>query len=91
MFILVLKDYDDDGAFSIIKKDGTRVLCIFEEEDDALRYIGLLEAEGYPSLDIIEADSELISITCETLGYNYCVITSNDFVLPPNTSRIEFI
>ena len=35
MFILAVKGYEEDGAFSIENDDGDRVLLMFEEEDDA--------------------------------------------------------
>ena len=33
MFILAVKGYEEDGAFSIENDDGDRVLLMFEEED----------------------------------------------------------
>ena len=35
MFILAVKGFEEDGAFSIENDDGDRVLLMFEEEDDA--------------------------------------------------------
>ena len=39
MFILTIKDKANDGAYAVEKKDGTRILQIFEEQDDAERYV----------------------------------------------------
>jgi hypothetical protein len=34
-------------------------------------------------MTVIEVDHELSVKTCEMYGYNYVVINSNDFVIPP--------
>ena len=41
MFILAVKGFEEDGAFSIENDDGDKVLLMFEEEDDADRYADL--------------------------------------------------
>ena len=91
MYILVVKGFEDDGAYSVIQENGTRVLYLFEDEDDALRYIGLLEADGYPDMDTIEVESDLATMACENFGYSYCVVTKNDFVVPPEMNKTEMI
>ena len=35
MFVLTLKDQQDDGAYAVQDKHGHKVLFLFEEEDDA--------------------------------------------------------
>ena len=35
MFILAVKGFEEDGAFSLENDDGDKVLLMFEEEDDA--------------------------------------------------------
>ena len=48
MYILAIKENEDEGAYAVMDDDGEKALYIFEEEDDAQRYAGLLEAEDYP-------------------------------------------
>ena len=48
MFILTIKDKANDGAYAVEKKDGTRILQIFEEQDDAERYVMMLEGLDHP-------------------------------------------
>ena len=38
MYLLTLKDRQDDGAYAVADKYGEKVLFLFEEEDDAERY-----------------------------------------------------
>ena len=42
MFILAVKGFEEDGAFSLENDDGEKILIMFEEEDDADRYAELI-------------------------------------------------
>lgn len=83
MFILAIADKENEGAYAVTDADGEKALYFFEEEDDAERYAGLLEAEDYPEMTVIEVDDEMVIKTCEMYGYNYVIITPNEFVIPP--------
>ena len=84
MFILTVDGKEHDGAYSVKDEEGEHILFIFEEEDDAVRYAMMLEdQQGFPEMHIIEIDGELMLRTCEKHGYQYTVITKNDFVIPP--------
>ena len=81
MYILSIKEKEDEGAYAVLNEDGDKTLYIFEEEDDAYRYAGLLEAEDYPEMSVVEVEDEVAIKTCEV--YSYAIITPNDFVIPP--------
>ena len=87
MFLLTLKNKKDDGAYAVADDFGEKVLFLFEEEDDAVRYAMMMrdvaETDEYP-MDVIEVDGELAIRTCKMYNYKYAVITPNDFVIPPN-------
>ena len=83
MYILTIKGQEQEGAYAVSDDDGERSLYLFEEEDDALRYGGLLEAEDYPPMDVVEIPNELAIQTCMVYNYKYEIITEDDFVIPP--------
>ncbi len=83
MFILTIKGQEEEGAYAVADQDGERALYMFEEEDDAERYAGLLEAEDYPPMTVIEVEDELALNTCNRYNYRYVIITQDDFVIPP--------
>ena len=83
MYILTIKGQEQEGAYAVSDDDGERSLYLFEEEDDALRYGGLLEAEDYPPMDVVEIPNELAIQTCMVYNYKYVIITEDDFVIPP--------
>ena len=43
MFVLAIKGKEHEGAYAVTDPEGEKALYLFEEEDDALRYGGLLE------------------------------------------------
>ena len=83
MFILTIEGHEQDGAYAVADNDGERALYLFEEEDDAIRYGGLLEAEDYPPMAVVSVEEELAIQTCEVYNYRYVIITKDDFVIPP--------
>ena len=83
MFILTIEGKEMEGAYAVPSKTGGQILYIFEEEDDADRYAMMLEDEGYPNMNVVEVDEELMIKTCHIHGHEYAVITKNDIVIPP--------
>ena len=60
MFILTIEGKEKEGAYAVPDKKGGQILYIFEEEDDADRYAMMLEDEGYPDMNVLEVDEELM-------------------------------
>ena len=83
MFFLTIGGKEKDGAYSVPDGDGDQILYLFEEEDDALRYAMMLEDVGFPSMNIVEVEEELMIKSCTLNGYEYAVITKNDIIVPP--------
>ena len=90
MYILTLKTRKEDGAYAVQDKHGDKVLFLFEEEDDAMRYAMMLEDGGSPEMHVIEIEDEVMVKTCEIHDYKYTIITKNDLVIPPETAH-DFI
>jgi len=91
MYLLTLKDRKDDGAYAVQDRYGEKVLFLFEEEDDAIRYAIMLEHdEDYEKeMDVVEVDDELAIKTCKMHNYKYTVITPDDIVIPPKNDTIS--
>ena len=91
MFLLTLRDKKDEGAYAVPDMYGDKVLFLFEQEDDALRYAMMLEVDNSTdnssrTMDVIEVDDKLAIKTCKMHNYKYAVITPNDIVIPPKNS-----
>tara|TARA_Y100000004_G_scaffold141678_1_gene161086 strand:- start:590 stop:874 length:285 start_codon:yes stop_codon:yes gene_type:complete len=91
MFILTIKDREEEGAWSVEDEDGEQILYLFEEEDDAVRYAMMLEEEETcPEMHIIEVENEIMIKTCEMHDYQYAVITKDDIVVPPTLEKRDY-
>ena len=89
MYILTIEGHEHDGAYAVADEDGERALYLFEEEDDAIRYGGLLEAEDYPPMTVVEVEGDVAIKTCDVYNYRYVIITEDDFVIPPKNDFIQ--
>ena len=87
MYLLTLKENKDEGAYAVQDKYGDKVLFLFVEEDDAIRYAMMLEDQEDQSMDVVEVDDELAIKTCKIHSYKYTVITSDDIVIPPKNDN----
>jgi hypothetical protein len=88
MYLLTLKESKDEGAYAVQDKYGDKVLFLFEEEDDAIRYAMMLYNEENADMDVVEVDDELAIKTCKIHSYKYTVITSDDIVIPPKNDNL---
>ena len=86
MFVLAIQGKEHEGAYAVTDPEGEKALYLFEEEDDAVRYGGLLEAEDYPTMSIMEVPDQLAINTCNMYNYRYVIITEDDFVIPPRAN-----
>ena len=87
MYIITVDGEEKDGAYSVRDEDGEQVLYIFVEEDDALRYAMQLEEMGYPEMDIIEVEDEVMIKTCEVHDHRYAIVNPYDIIVPPDSGR----
>lgn len=84
MYIITISGNISEGAFSIKNDEGNQVLCIFEEHDDAERYVMHLNETGkFPKMEYYEVDKDIIIEACELHGYEYVIISKDDIVIPP--------
>ena len=89
MFVLTLKNQEDDGAYAVQDRYGHKVLFLFEEEDDAERYAMMLKDQEDANMDIVEVDDELAIKTCKHYSYKYAIITPDDIVIPPKHDNFQ--
>ena len=91
MFLLTVAGKEQNGAYSVTDEDGDQILYLFEQEDDATRFVLMLEDKNYPEMTIMEVEDEIMIKTCEVHGYNYTVITPDDIVIPPDSDYNDYV
>lgn len=81
--MLIRKSKAGEGAYAVFNKHREKVLFLFEDEDDAERYAMMLRDMDADPVKTVEVDPELAIKTCVVNGFNYTIITQDDFVIPP--------
>ncbi len=90
MFVITLKDHPQ-GIYSVFDKQEDRIVPLFEQADDALRYVmQLSEDEENPDLQIMNVQPDQIIQACRMQGQKYSIISADDFIVPPD-EVIKFI
>lgn len=90
MYILSVKNSDQQGAYAVENDEGQRVIFLFEEEDDAVRYAMMMAMSDkkYPELDVTEVPDDVAINACEAYDYPYVIISSDDLLIPKNYDKI---
>tara|TARA_B100000902_G_scaffold399745_1_gene472251 strand:- start:4073 stop:4327 length:255 start_codon:yes stop_codon:yes gene_type:complete len=83
VFVLALKGKEDEGAYSVEEETG-KTLYLFVDKDDAMRYAGLLEADDYPLMSVVEVSEREAIGACIERNHPYFVITPDQIVIPPD-------
>jgi hypothetical protein len=83
MYIITIKGLEDEGAYAVKDEFGEKVVFLFEEKDDALRYAMLMEEDGCPEMDVLKINDAVAIGACEKAGIRYTIITEDDIVIPP--------
>ena len=85
MYVITLKDHPQ-GIYSVFDKDDKRIVPLFTEQDDAVRYVmALAEDEENPELQVLETEPDQIIHACRSQGQRFSIITPDDFIIPPDT------
>jgi hypothetical protein len=86
MFVITLKDHPS-GIFSVFDEQDERIVPLFEEVDDAVRYVMQLgEDDTNPDLQVINVKPDEIIQACRIQGQKYSIITVDDFIVPPDNA-----
>ena len=83
MFILTQKL--SGGVHATKDKSNTKTVQVFENEDDAVRFLTLLEANTVKKKEqweVMEVDTDIIAMNCDNYGYNYAIIKPDELIIP---------
>ena len=79
IFVLLYNPNTDNEGIHSIELKGRTIVLMFEEKDDAERYVGLLEAQDFPTPSIESVNLEEIKEFCNRCDYETRMVTK-DFV-----------
>ena len=79
IFVLLYNPNSDNEGIHSIELKGRTIVLMFEEKDDAERYVGLLEAQDFPAPSVEMVNLEEIKEFCKRCDYDTRIVTK-DFV-----------
>ena len=82
MYIITLENHPD-GVFSVFDDAEDRVIPIWIDNDDAERYLLMMQDEEYPPMQVVEMEDHVIIGACQDRGQKFSIITPDDFLIPP--------
>ena len=77
MFVLLYNPNTDNEGIHSIELNGRTIVLMFEDKDDAERYVGLLEAQDFPKPSIELVDLNEIKDFCNKCDYETRTVTKN--------------
>ena len=84
MYVITLKDHPQ-GIYSVFDSKEDRIVPLFIEQDDAVRYVmALAEHEENPELQVLDVEPEHIIHACRSQGQKWSIITADDLIVPPD-------
>jgi len=80
--LLFNADRDNQGIYTRLE-GGKNIVLAFTQEDDAIRYAGLLEAQDFPSATTESIDLKELTEICEDTGLGLNIIQEDELAIPP--------
>ena len=92
VYILLFNAGTDNEGIHTIQMGDRNTILMFQNEDDALRYSMLLEAQDFPEAKVEAIDSEEVKQFCRQADYDSKLVESGELEIPPekNVENIDW-
>ena len=77
IFVLLYNPGTDNEGIHSIELNGRTIVLMFEEKEDAERYVGLLEAQDFPVPSVEMVDLQEIKEFCNKCDYETRIVMKN--------------
>ena len=81
--ILLFNAGTDNEGIHTVQVGERNTILMFKDEDDAVRYAGLLEAQDFPEATVEAIDSEEVEQFCGQADYDWKVVEPGQLEIPP--------
>jgi hypothetical protein len=89
VYILLFNAGTDNEGIHTIQMGDRNTILMFKDEDDALRYSVLLEAQDFPEPKVEAIDSDEVEQFCRQADYDSKLIESGQLEIPPEKNVEE--
>lgn len=83
VYILLFNAGTDNEGIHTVQVGDRNTILMFQEEDDALRYAGLLEAQDFPEAKVEEIAAEEVEHFCRQADYDFKLVEPGQLEIPP--------
>lgn len=83
VFVVLFNARTENEGIHSLKVGDRNIVLMFEAEDDATRFGGLLEAQDFPPCSVEGFESEEIEEFCGGAGYEAKMVETGTLVMPP--------
>jgi hypothetical protein len=89
VYILLFNAGTDGEGIHTVQLGDRNTILMFEDQDDALRYAGLLEAQDFPEAKVEAIDSEEVEQFCRQADYSWKMVETGQLEIPPEKNVAE--
>lgn len=83
VYVVLFNARTENEGIHSLQMDGRHLVLMFEVEDDALRFGGLLEAQDFPPSSVEAFEAEEIEEFCAGAGYEAVSVPDGTLLMPP--------
>ena len=83
VWVLLFNANTDNEGIYTLEIEGDNIIVAFEQEDDAIRYAGLLEAQDFLSPTVERIDKEDLEEFCRDANYDLNIVPTEALLVPP--------
>lgn len=83
VFVVLFNARTENEGIHSLKVGDRNIVLMFEDEDDAARFGGLLEAQDFPPCSVEGFESEEIEEFCRGANYEAKHVETGTLVMPP--------
>ena len=86
VFVLLFNARTDNEGIHTLKVGDRNIVLMFENEDDAIRFGLMLEAQDFPNSSVEIFESAEIEEFCQGAGYECKQVPEGTLAVPPETN-----
>jgi hypothetical protein len=83
VWVLLFNANTDNEGIYTLEIEGDNIIVAFEQEDDAIRYAGLLEAQDFLSPTVERIDKRDLEEFCRDANYDLNIVPTEALLVPP--------
>ena len=89
VYVLLFNARTDNEGIHTLQEGNNNKVLMFEDEDDAMRFALMLEAQDFPPVTVEKMEDQDIIEFCSSADYGYELIGSGELTLPPESNVSE--